>query len=232
MNGEYTALAVIPARGGSKRLPRKNILDFLGRPIIAYTIEAALETGLFERVLVSTEDPEIAEVAESYGAETALRPEHLAGDKVGVVEVCLDLLEGEAAAGNPYSVMCCLYATAPLRKARDIASVVGLIGPDCRFAMAVSEYENPPLQALKECSDGSLALMWPELAFVRSQDAPRLLVDNGSTYAVQVDSFWREKNFYGPGLRGHLMPRSRSVDLDTAEDLDLLKYFAERQEEA
>jgi CMP-N-acetylneuraminic acid synthetase len=226
------ALAIIPARGGSKRLPRKNVINFGGRPIIAYTIKAALEAGIFERVLVSTEDAEIAETAGRFGAEISERPDSLAGDDVGVASVCLDLLDREAAAGRDYGVMCCLYATAPLRNAADIRAVAGLIGSDCDFAMAVSEYENPPLQALRETPDGNLAPMWPEWVNVRSQDAPELLVDNGSTYAVSVEAFRREKSFYGPKLRGHVMPRERSVDIDTAADLDLAKYFASKAEGA
>lgn len=232
MIDDKKALAVIPARGGSKRLPRKNVVDFEGRPIIAYTIEAALDAGIFERVLVSTEDAEIAETARRFGAETTWRPEALAGDNVGVAAVCLDLLDREAAAGRAYGVMCCLYATAPLRNAADIRAVAGLIGSECDFAMAVSGYENPPLQALCETPDGNLAPMWPEWVNVRSQDAPELFVDNGSTYVVSVEAFRREKSFYGPKLRGHVMPRERSVDIDTAADLDLAKYYALKTEGA
>lgn len=224
------ALAVIPARGGSKRLPRKNIIDFKGRPIIAYTIEAALNSGLFNRVVVSTEDVEIADVAHGFGAEIDERPDTLAGDHVRVVEVCLDLLEREERAGKTYDLMCCLYATAPLRQSKDIAAVAELIGPGCHFAMAVTEYDYPPLQALRKAADGRLTPMWPEWIEVRSQDTPKLVVDNGSTYAVSVDVFRREKRFYGPGLRGHLMPRNRSVDIDTKEDLVLAEHFALQME--
>lgn len=223
-------LAVIPARGGSKRLPRKNILDFMGKPIIAYTIEAAKACGLFERVLVSTEDAEIAEVSRCFGAEVAARPLELAGDNVGVVAVCLDLLEQERLAGRDYDQMCCLYATAPLRNAQDIGSVCGLLGPGCDFAMAVTGYGYPPLQALKISNDGVLSAMWPEWIEVRSQDAPKLMVDNGSTYAVSVGAFRREKSFYGPGLRGHAMPHCRSVDIDTAEDMALAEHYAGQAE--
>ena len=106
-------LAVIPARGGSKRLPRKNIVDFFGKPIIAYTIEAALGSGCFSRVLVSTEDSEISDIAIQHGAEVADRPADLAGDSATVVDVCVDILNREAAAGKEYDVLCCLYPAAP-----------------------------------------------------------------------------------------------------------------------
>jgi len=230
MTSGASCIAIIPARGGSKRLPRKNILDFRGKPIIAYTIEAALDCGMFDRVLVSTEDQEIAEISSRHGAEIAHRPGALAGDNVNVAAVCLDLLEQERNVGRVYGHMCCLYATAPLRNVADISSVCGLLGPDCEFAMAVTEYEHPPLQALKLSSHDVLTPMWPEWINVRSQDTPKLLVDNGSTYAVSVEAFKRVKGFYGPGLRGHVMPRSRSVDIDTAADMLLAAYYADKED--
>ncbi len=226
------AVAVIPARGGSKRLPRKNILPFRGRPIIAYTIEAAMGSGRFNRVLVSTEDEEIAEAAAGFGAEIDERPEVLARDDAGVVDVCIDLLDREGRAGRRYEVMCCLYATAPLRDANDVRCVIDLLGPGCDFAMAVTHYDLPPWQALKSTEDGGLEPMWPELVARRSQEIPSLFVDNGSTYGVRVEAFMRRRSFYGPGLRGHLMPRRRSVDIDTAEDMALAEYYAGSMERA
>ncbi len=105
------SLAVIPARGGSKRLPRKNILDFCGRPIIAHTIESALNSDLFSKVVVSTEDDEIARHGQRYGAEVLMRPDFLASDTARVVDVCLQVLKEEESQGRSYDVMCCLYAT-------------------------------------------------------------------------------------------------------------------------
>jgi pseudaminic acid cytidylyltransferase len=227
MNREITpCVAVIPARGGSKRLPRKNIHPFLKRPIIAYTIDAAMQCQCFDRILVSTEDEEIAGVAMSFGAEIAERPKALSRDNVGVADVCIDLLDQERRAGRRYEVMCCLYATAPLRNADDITRVLGLVGPDCDFAMAVTQYDLPPWQALKKSERDELVPMWPDWISKRSQEIPELLVDNGSTYAVKVDALMRKRSFYGPGLRGHIMPRSRSVDIDTAEDMALAEFYA------
>ncbi|MBW1697341.1 MAG: acylneuraminate cytidylyltransferase family protein [Deltaproteobacteria bacterium] len=221
------SVAVIPARGGSKRLPRKNIIDFLGKPIIAYTIEAALESELFDAVIVSTEDTEIAEISMRYGARVHLRPAYLAADDVGVVDVCLDLLNHEGQKGRAFCRMACLYPTAPLRNAEDIRRVMALLKPGfCDFSMAVCAYSHPPHQALMQKDDGSLVPFLPYWVNKRSQEVPKLVVDNGSTYAVSVPAFRKIRSFYGPGLRSHFMPRERSVDIDEASDLALARYFA------
>lgn len=225
-----TSVALIPARGGSKRLPRKNILPFMGKPMIAHTIEAAQRTGLFARVVVSTEDQEIAEIARRYGAEVAERNPDLATDKATVRAVAQDFLLSEAQAGRPYEILCVLYATAPFRTAQDISAVHALIEPEmCHHALAVCEYEQPPHQALKLTSDkGDIAPMWPELVAQRSDALPKFLVDNGSTYCVMVKDFLKDQNFYAPAMRGHIMPRWKSVDMDTPEDFELAQFFAEK----
>lgn len=221
------AIAIIPARGGSKRLPRKNIVDFLGRPIIAYTIDAAHESGCFDRVVVSTEDDEIAGVAQRCGAVVEPRPSKLATDTVGVVDVCLDVLEREAARGRRWSILGCLYPTAPLRSAADIRATIALLQPGiCEFAMGVTSYDLQPHLALKLAPDGGLAPMWPELIDCRASDLPPLRISNGTTYAVFADAFCRARTFYGPGLRGYDMPRKRSIDIDTIDDLDFAVWTA------
>ncbi len=226
-SGKIRRLAVIPARGGSKRLSGKNVVDFLGKPIIAYTIDAALRTDLFARVVVSTDDAGIAEISEHFGAEVDDRPPELATDAATVNGVCLEFLEREEAAGRPYDVLCCLFATAPLRNVEDIQSVVGMVEPGrCDFAMAVTDYDLPPHQALKKNAHGFLEPMFPDIVNKKSQEIGPLLVDNGSTYAASVPAFRGEKTFYGPTLKGYVMPRRRSVDLDEAEDLEMLELFA------
>jgi pseudaminic acid cytidylyltransferase len=222
------AVAIIPARGGSKRLPRKNILDFHGRPMIAYTIEAARQSGCFQRVVVSTEDREIAEIARACGAELNARDPSLATDSVTVDTVCLDFLERERSAGRAWSHLACLYATAPLRTADDIKGVMSLLRNDCDFAMGVSPYESQPHIALKLMPDHRLVPMWPDLIEYRLSDFPPLRRANGTVYAVGCEAFRRHKTFYGPGLRGYDMPRSRAVDIDTAEDLDYALWLAGR----
>jgi pseudaminic acid cytidylyltransferase len=223
-------LAVIPARGGSKRLPRKNIVDFLGRPILAYTFEAAREAAVFDRILVSTEDAEIAAVAAGVGAEVDNRPDALAGDEATIVDVCLELLGRLERQGERYDTITVLYATAPLRSAHDIRATLGLLEPGrCCFAMAVSVFQQPVPQALREQPGGELTPAFPKWVACRANEVCRFFVGNGSTYSVAVDAFRRQRDFYGSPLRGHVMPRERSVDIDTADDLTLAKYYAEER---
>jgi pseudaminic acid cytidylyltransferase len=222
-------VALIPARGGSKRLPRKNIADFLGRPIIAYTIDAARESGCFARVTVSTEDGEIADVARRCGAEIVLRRPELATDGATLTEVCLDFLDSEKVAGRDWLYLGCLYATAPLRHAQDVRATMNLLQPGhCSFAMAVTAFDHYAHQALAMGKDGALTPMWPELVERRASDLPPLRAGNGSTYGVEVAAFRRHKAFYGPGLRGHDMPPERSIDIDTQTDLDFALFCAQR----
>lgn len=221
-------ICVIPARGGSKRLPRKNIIDFLGAPIISYTIRSAIKSSVFDRIVVSTEDEEIAEIALHFGAEVSKRPVSLATDASTVVEVCSRLLENEEKKGKNYDILCCLYATAPLRNAEDITATLKLIEPGmCNFAMAVTEYSHYAHQALRITESGFLKAMWPEYINLRSEKIGQLLVGNGSTYAVTTEAFKFHKSFYGPDMRGHIMPIKRSVDIDDREDLELALYYAQ-----
>jgi len=222
-------VAVIPARGGSKRLPRKNIIDFCGRPIISYTIDAALGCELFERVIVSTDDDEIADISTKFGAEVMLRPAELAADNARVVDVCLHVLDSETGQGRSYEILCCLYATAPLRGADDIKNTVALVANgEGDFAMAVTKYHYPVHQAMIMNPAGLMQSMWPDWVRKRSQDVPDLYIDNGSTYVARISEFIKLKHFRGSRLKGYYMPRNRSVDIDDIEDLEIAKYFARR----
>lgn len=224
-------IAIIPARGGSKRLPRKNVADFNGRPIITYAIGAALDSGVFDKVVVSTEDPEIAAVAREAGAEVRDRPENLATDTARVRDVCLHVLDEEERAGGVYDVMVCIYATAPLITAADVVAMAAMVEPGSSdFVMAVTDYPFPPHQAMRMDDSGKLKAVWPELASRQSQEMGELLIDNGSLYAVSVEAFRRFQTFRGDGVRGYFMPRTRSVDIDTAEDLEMALYFASRKD--
>jgi pseudaminic acid cytidylyltransferase len=225
---KYLSIAVIPARGGSKRLPRKALIDFEGKPLIAHTIGAALKTGRFGKVLVSSDDDEILGIAASFGAIAYKRDPALSDDETATAPVLIDVLKHEELQGEHWDVLACLYATAPLRTAADIAAVVELIQPGiCDYAMAVSEADRPVHQALKAEADGSLSPVWPDMINTNSQYAPKHLFGNGSTYAVSVPAFLKSGSLYGPGLRGHLMPPSRSVDIDTEDDLALMMYYGQ-----
>lgn len=225
-----SAIAIIPARGGSKRLPKKNILPFNGSPMIAHTIRAAIETGLFEQVCVSTEDETIANIAEEYGANLHERPPELAQDQTMVAPVVMNVLDQQEQAGRNYESLCVLYATAPLRDAGDIQATFSLLEPDiCTHSIAVTNYVYPPHQALKSSQDcADVSPMWPDIVAARSDSLPELVVDNGSTYCIYVDAFKNTQKFYSDKMRAHHMPRWKSIDIDTADDMDLLEYYAKK----
>jgi CMP-N-acetylneuraminic acid synthetase len=209
---------LIPARGGSKRLPRKNILEVGGLPMLAYPIRAARESGIFEQVWVSTEDEEIAAVARLHGAEIIQRPAEIAQDRSTVVQVCLHALEQLPHVDR----LCCIYATAVLLRPESLVASHALLdaAPPADFVMGVSEYEHPPVQALKADEQGFLSYMWPEWRGVQSQFQPRLVVSNGSLYWARAEALKAEKTFYGARLKGYTVPPSQVVDIDTPEDLE------------
>lgn len=220
-------LAIIPARGGSKRLPGKNIADFQGKPIIAWTYEAALESQCFDSILISTEDRAIASVAETLGATVSMRDPSLATDSASLIDVGIDILDREEAEGRSYDVISFLYATSPLRRAEDIWEVIRLIKPGvCDYAMAITRYAHPPHQGLVMQEDGVLTPRWNEYIENSEAEFGRLWVDNGSTYAVTVPAFREKRTFYGENLRAWPMPFIRSVDIDEQEDLELARVLA------
>lgn len=224
-------LAIIPARGGSKRLPRKNVLPFQGKPMLIWTAEAAKASAIFDRILISTEDEEIALTGQRYGFEIFLRDDSLATDQATCAQVCLDLLEALEREGETYDALCCLYATAPLRTADDIAGAMRLLGTanknEADFAFAVTEYSHSPYQMLIPDAFGFLDVAWPLVAYKKSQALPVPVIGNGSTYAARVPAFKRYKDFYGPRLRGYMMPKLRSIDIDTAEDFEMALFAAQ-----
>ena len=222
------SVALIPARGGSKRLPRKNVLPFLGKPMITYSIESALESRLFDKVVVSTEDSEIGRIAEDHGAMVDWRDPALATDTAMVRKVAYDFLERQKVSGVSYELLCVLYATAPMRTRDDILEVYELIEPGiCDHALAVKSFETAPHQALKVISSqGDISPMWPDLVAERADSLPEFVVDNGSTYFVSTSAFLKDANFYAASMRGYKMPAWRSVDIDTPEDFELAEFFA------
>lgn len=222
-------LGIIPARGGSKRFPRKNIVPFQGKPAIVATIDAARDSGVFDRWVVSTEDAEVAAIAVDAGAVVEPRAEELATDAATLAEVTLDLLQREEQQGRAYDAVCVLYATAVLRDAGDVRATCALIAPgECDFAQAVCRYERYAHQAMKVQPNSFLEPMWPEVADLRSSVLPTLVCGNGSTYAASVPAFRATKSFLGPKLRGFEMPLWKSVDLDYPEDLALAEFYATR----
>ena len=221
------AVAIIPARGGSKRLPRKNVLPILGKPILSYPIKAALESKLFDSIIVSTEDEEIAVAARAFGAKVIERPFELAGDRATVVEVCLHVLEVLELQNQLPKYFCCIYATALFIQSEHLQESFRLLQaePQTDFVMGVSEYNLYPVQALIKI-DGYLQPMWPEYHASQGQFHPQLVASNGTLYWARVPAFQDAKSFYGKKLKGYMIPKIRSVDIDTPEDFTIAQIHA------
>mgnify|MGYP003375708048 FL=1 len=211
------SLCVIPARGGSKRIPRKNIRPFHGRPIIGWSIEVARDSGLFGRIVVSTDDPEIAEIASAAGAEVPfVRPADLATDQAATVPVIAQAVAALAVA--PDTPVCCLYATAPFLRADDLAEGLRLLQTGASYAMAVTRFDYPIQRALRRGADGAVAMMDPALMQVRSQDLEPAWHDAGQFYWARAATWAAEVPVFGPGAHGVALPSHRVVDIDTEDD--------------
>lgn len=210
-------IALIPARGGSKRIPRKNIADLGGQPIIAYAIKTCLDSGLFAQVIVSTEDTEIAAIAEAQGAEVDARPPHLAKDSVPAKLVCQELLQRRFNDKSMPELFCLVYPIAAFLEPRDLIESAARM-EDCDGVLGVSEYQVHPYKALIE-QDAYLQALWPEKNAQQSQQYPRTYASNGTFCWVRTSIFLQTPSFYPPRLRGHVIPQDRAVDIDTPEDL-------------
>ncbi len=213
-------LAVIPARGGSKRIPRKNIRPFCGKPIIAYSIEAALGSELFDRVVVSTDDEEIAEVAKRFGAEVPfLRPPELAGDHTGTNDVVRHAVEWFDARRETPAFVCCIYATAPLvtpkalRRGYEI-----LVGSDKAFAFSATTFPFPIWRAVRRFEDGAVEPIFPEHIAARSQDLEEAYHDAGQFYWGRAEAFLSGLPIFARHSVACVLPRYRVQDIDTEED--------------
>jgi pseudaminic acid cytidylyltransferase len=213
-------IAVIPARGGSKRIPRKNIRLFCGKPIMAYSISAAQQTGLFDQIVVSTDDEEIASVARACGATTPfVRPRAIADDFTGtnaVVKHAIGWFNGQ---GHDVAHACCIYATAPLLEARFIQDGYdALAHSDAAFAFGVTGYAFPIQRALRLTSDGRVDALNPEHRMTRSQDLEPAYHDAGQFYWGTARAFLEDTPLFSPQSVGVILPRFLVQDIDTLED--------------
>jgi len=215
-------IAVIPARGGSKRIPRKNIRMFCGKPIIAYSISAAQQTGLFDQVVVSTDDEEIASVAREFGATTPfVRPKELADDFTGTNAVVKHAVAWFNAQSNDVVHACCLYATAPLLQARFITEgYEALSRSDAAFAFSVTSYAFPIQRALRVTPEGRVDAIYPEHRMTRSQDLEHAYHDAGQFYWGTARAFLEDLPVFAPHSIGVILPRHLVQDIDTLEDWD------------
>lgn len=212
-------IAVIPARGGSKRIPRKNIKLFSGRPMIAYAITAAQKSGLFEHVLVSTDDHEIAEIANALGAETPfVRPAELANDFTATVPVVSHAIKACEVLGWRFSNVCCIYPGVPFIEIADLQGAFNkLIQGNADYCFPVTEFPSAIQRALKQNTDGVMHPFYPEHELTRTQDLEPAYYDAGQFYWGKKEAWLNNPRIHSNGV-GYVIPSWRVVDIDTPED--------------
>jgi N-acylneuraminate cytidylyltransferase len=211
---------VIPARGGSKRIPRKNIKEFNGKPIIAYSIEAALKSNCFDQVIVSTDDDEIAEVAKKYGAQVPfLRPGELSNDYAGTIPVIKHAIEWMEDNKNSVENVCCLYATAPFIRPQIISQAYQqLNNSKVDYCFSVTSFVFPIQRAIKIVEKNKVSMFYPEYFNTRSQDLEEAYHDAGQFYWGKAQAFKDELPVFTEVATPYILPRYLVQDIDTPED--------------
>ena len=215
-------VAVIPARGGSKRIPRKNIRPFLGKPIIAYSIETARQTKLFDEIIVSTDDDEIAAVAKQCGASVPfIRPPEISDDQTGMTTVAVHAVRELEKTGGEISSVCLLHAAAPLMRPQDVIAGHEKLqagGKNIDLVFSATTFASPILRAFSVEGDGTAKMFWPENYEKNSQDLPVAYHDAAQFYWMTRDALFQDIMIFSNHALAHLIPRHRVVDIDTPED--------------
>lgn len=221
------SVAVITARGGSKRIPRKNIKPFLGKPIIEYSIEAALKTGVFNEVMVSTDDEEIAQVAVNAGAKVPfLRSEQTSNDFATTADVLLEVIDSYERIGTSFDKVCCIYPTAPFVTANALKTAMMLLEQEkCDCVIPVVKFSFPPQRGVV-IKDRKVVPKWPENMSKRSQDLEPFYHDCGQFYCLDVESFKKQKKIWMDNVVPFIQDEINVQDIDTAEDWKIaeMKY--------
>ena len=214
-------LILIPAKGGSTRLKRKNILPLAGKTLLQRAVEDAVNSGLSNDIVVSTEDKEIAELAISYGAHVPFtRPEELAIDPAGVEQVALHALDELSQQGQTYKTLMILLPTCPLRQADDLKLGYEMfVSAGGKFLMSVAEYEHSPFSAWTLNEDNTATPVFEQYYRLKSQVLPKAYRCNGAIHILDVAAFQETQCYTSSPLMTYIMPRERSFDIDTKEDL-------------
>lgn len=222
-------VAIIPARGGSKRIPRKNVLEFAGKPLIAHSIAAALDSGAFTQVVVSTDDAEIAAVAREYGATVPfMRSAELSDDYAGTTAVVADAVRRLGDAGITPEYVCCIYATAPLIQAADIAAGLELIrSGEWAYVFSATTFDFPIHRGFKDLGEDGVDMVFPEHQGTRSQDLPEVLHDAGQFYWGTRSVWLEQRPIFGRTSTVVRLPRWRVQDIDTPEDLERARILSQ-----
>ncbi len=218
MTASGVHLAVIPARGGSKRIPRKNVKPFAGKPMICYAIEAAQKAGVFARIVVSTDDAEIADVARAAGAEVPfMRPAELADDVTPTVPVVAHAIRSCATHGGLVGHVCCIYPGVPLLDADDLLRALHLLTGTTAYSFPVVPFSSSVQRALRRDSEGRTSPFHPEFASTRTQDLEPAYHDAGQFYWGTRQAWLEGLNIHQNG-RTLVLPGSHVVDIDTPDD--------------
>lgn len=219
-------LAIITARGGSKRIPRKNIKEFCGKPILCYSIEAARNAGVFDEIMVSTEDEEIAEIAKAAGASVPfLRSFEAAGDYASTDAVIMEVITEYQRRGQEFDAFCCIYPTAPFLTGEKLKSAMTLLN-DADSVMPVVPFSYPPQRGLIVNKEGFVERQFPEYATARSQDLPKIYHDCGQFYACRTAPFLEAGTTDVKRLVPLVLSEMEVQDIDTPEDWEIaeIKY--------
>lgn len=220
-------IAIITARGGSKRIPHKNIKEFCGKPIIEYSIEAAKQAGIFDTVMVSTDDNKIAEIAKNAGAEVPfMRSEETSNDYATTADVLMEVLEKYKERGIRYENACCIYPTAPFVTGYKLGQAMEMLVKEKKDSvMPVVPFSFPPLRGMV-INDGKLEYKWQEYAMKRSQDLEEIYHDCGQFYVFRVETFEKEKKLVTDNTAGMIISELEVQDIDNETDWQLaeMKY--------
>ena len=221
-------IAIIPARGGSKRIPKKNIKPFLGKPIIAYSIEAAFSSNLFDEVMVSTDSEEVAEITKRYGASVPfMRSEKTADDYSVLADVIVEVINNYKAIGKFFDVICCILPTAPFITAQRLIEGGNLLDEkNYNSVTPVIRFSYPIQRALQMDADKRLSMIYPENLNVRSQDLAPAYHDSGQFYWGKTNSLLEERTFFMKNGGAIVIPENEGQDIDTPEDWQIaeMKY--------
>ena len=213
-------ICVIPARGGSKRIPRKNIKDFNGKPMIQWSIEAAFASNIFNNIVVSTDDSEIAEIAKDLGAEVPfIRPKDLSDDYTNTTDVIAHATRWAFNEGIDASIVCCLYATSPFVLPSDLKEAHRIITSQrWQYVFSASEFSSPIFRSFEQIENGGVKMFYPEHFESRSQDLPQALFDAGMFYMARSDAWLKGLKIFDDHSFPFLIPSWRVQDIDTPED--------------
>lgn len=213
-------LAVIPARGGSKRIPRKNIKLFGGKPMIAWSIEAAIQSGCFDRIIVSTDDAEIADVARAYGAEVPfVRPPELSDDHTATIPVVVHAIKWISQQYGPVEFACCLYATAPFIQSKDLRQGLKVLQQsDALYALTVTNFAAPIQRSFRINQQQRIEMFNPDQYNTRSQDLEEAYHDAGQFYWGRAEAWMSSTPLHSEFAIPLLLPRYRVQDIDTLDD--------------